>query len=256
MRLNILISGLACAGFVLAAQAEDKKPADAWDSKLVIGANAARGNSEVTTVTAGILGDRKLGSNEMHLGLEGNYGATDITQADGSSKTDTSAQNAHAFATYRRLLDERTFVSPLVDLTHDKIAYINYRLMAGAAVGRYLIKSDNQNLSAELGADFIREEIAGYDDIDSMTDNRGALRIAQRYDVKLKTGAKIWEAVEYLPTFDNFGRYLMNAEIGAETAMTEHINIRVVVQDKYNSRPPDAKKSNDLLVTAGLSWAL
>jgi putative salt-induced outer membrane protein YdiY len=91
-----------------------------------------------------------------------------------------------------------------------------------------------------------------WDKLGDEKDKPAAFRAAQNYNWKVSETARIWETVEYLPTADDWGNYLLNAEVGAEAAMTTKVNLRVVLQDKFNSRPAPDKKENDLTLIAGI----
>jgi putative salt-induced outer membrane protein YdiY len=66
----------------------------------------------------------------------------------------------------------------------------------------------------------------------------------------------MWESAEYLPAFDDFQRFLLNAELGTEAAMNTRLSLRIVLQDKYNSDPAPGKKANDVTLIGGLTYKL
>lgn len=237
---------LVWAGNALAA-GEAK---DAWETSVAVGANITRGNSETMLLNGSAVTERKGGVNECRFSVEGNYGETTVTQADGTEDTQANVQNAKGAATYRRLFNERLYGALNADLSHDDIADIEYRLIVGPALGYYFIKSDRNTLSSEAGVNYIQDKVAGDED------NRYALRLAERSEHKIGATSKVWQSAEYLPTVDDFSQYLLNAELGAEAAMTTKVSLRVVLQDKYNSEPGAGKDQNDLTLIAGVSYKL
>jgi hypothetical protein len=80
--------------------------------------------------------------------------------------------------------------------------------------------------------------------------------------------AKIWQSAEYLPKANDFGDYLLSAEVGAEAAMNSRVSLRIVLQDKYDSTPAivladkndsasgSALNANDLTLIAGVAIKL
>lgn len=76
--------------------------------------------------------------------------------------------------------------------------------------------------------------------------------MAQRYELKLPAKSKLWEEIEIMPAFEDFDNYFVNFELGAEAAMTEIINLRLVFMDQYNSQPAAGKERNDLQLIGGL----
>ena len=78
------------------------------------------------------------------------------------------------------------------------------------------------------------------------------LRAVSRYDYKLSETAKIWETIEYLPEFEDFGVYLINYELGVEAALNSRFNLRLVFEDKYDSDPAPGIEKNDVIIKSAL----
>jgi putative salt-induced outer membrane protein YdiY len=244
--------GLVSAAAVW-AQAPVAAPVPPWNSSVAAGATVTRGNSKTMLLNGSAVSEYKADQNELRLGVEANYGETEVTTGSGTNETKTTENNLNnvrAFGEYRRLLTERDYAYGRAEILHDEIASIDYKALVGPGLGRYLIKGDQQTLTAEAGATYIRWRQAGEDD-DTI-----ALRLAERYDLKVSATSKLWESVEYMPSFDDFGRYLLNAEVGAEAAMNTRLSLRAVLQDKYNSNPAPDKDLNDLTLIAALVYKL
>ncbi|OQA28773.1 MAG: hypothetical protein BWY59_00675 [Verrucomicrobia bacterium ADurb.Bin345] len=244
--MGVLFSAILSAALV--AQAEEGAGAK-WENRINGGLNLTRGNSKNMLLNAGAASERKGDANEVSLGAEINYGETEVKK-DGEEYDETNVDNAKAFAKYRRLLDERNYVYLNGDVGRDEMADIRYRAIVGPGVGRYFLKGDKHTLSAELGAGYVFEDVGGVED------DYAAARVAQAYELKLGDGTRFWESVEYLPRVDDMSQYLLNAEIGAEAAMTAKLSLRVVLQNKYNSEPAPDRDSNDLTLTAGVAYKL
>lgn len=252
----LLLAGMAmCVATATLAQgtAPAAVPGSLWKTTVAAGANVTRGNSETMLLNGAVISVFKQDRNEARVGVEANYGETQVTQGSGtneSKKTDTNVNNARAFGEYRRLLTERNYLYGNAELLQDDIADITYRLMVGPGVGRYFLMSDTQKLSGEAGVAYIKDKVGGKED------DRMVARLAERYEIKVSATASVWEQVEYLPSFEDFSQCLINAEVGAEAAMNARLSLRVVLQDKYNSDPAPGKDQNDLALIAGLSYKL
>ena len=216
---------------------------------MAAGFNVARGNSRIMLVSVNLTSDRKGTPNELHFGADGNYGEAEVVETNVTSRTDTNVQNVRLLGAYRRLFRERNYGALNGEISHDEITDVRYRLIVGPGLGRYLIKDKRNSLVAEIGVVDIHERVAG------RNDNRAALRLLERFERKTGEASRIWESVEYLPSLGEAGRYLVNAEVGAETAMTARLSLRVLAQDRWNSDPEPGRKNKDLLVTAGLLYA-
>lgn len=221
-----------------------------WATGASAGANLARGNTRSTLLNGGVVSEAKAGSNEARIGIEANFGETEVVTTNGIKKMETNVQNMRGFAEYRRLWDERDYGYLNGEILNDEIADIDYRLMVGPGVGRYFVKNAQQKCSGEIGVTYIQEKLAGEED------DTVALRIAQRCETKVGTGGKLYEAVEYLPSLDDFATFLLNAEAGAEAMMSDRMSLRLAIQDKYNSDPATGKKENDFILIGGLTVKL
>jgi len=73
------------------------------------------------------------------------------------------------------------------------------------------------------------------------------VRVAQRFEMKLLATSKVWESIECLAAIDDYGNDLVNLEIGAEAAVNARLNLRVVFQNQFNSRPAPGKDDKKLL---------
>jgi putative salt-induced outer membrane protein YdiY len=251
---TLLVAGLAglMAGVVVAQEAKPAAtaPVAPWNTSLAAGVNVSRGNTRTMLLNGKVMSEFRKDSNEASLGVEGNYGEAEVTAADGTTETQGNVENARGYADYRRLLNAHTYGYLNSEIRNDNIAGIDYRFIVGPGIGQYLIRGDAQNLSVEAGVAYISEKVAGIED------DKMALRLAQKYDRKIGSSAKVWESAECLPTIDDFDDYLFTAEVGVEAAMNARVSLRLVLQDKYDSTPGAGLKRNDLVVIGGLTVKL
>ncbi len=250
----IMVAGMTAlmAGGVMAQAVKPAAvgPVAPWNTSVSAGLNLSRGNSRNLLMNGSVVSEFKKDANEASLGVEGNYGETDVTLEDGSQETQSNVENARAYADYRRLLNARTYGYLNGDLRNDNISEIDYRFMVGPGVGQYLIKSDAMSLGVEAGPSYITEKVAGIED------DKIALRVGEKFSWKVSATAKVWESVEILPAFEDFDDYLFNAELGAEAAMNSRLSLKLVLQDKYDSTPGAGLKGNDVTLIGGLSVKL
>ncbi len=226
-------------GGVISVCAEDAS----WNGEIICGLNMTAGNSDTAVLNVELRGERKWTANELRAGAQYAYGESD---------DETTVDNGKADAQYDRLLTERAFVFVNGQVSRDDIAMIDYRLIVGSGMGHHLIKSEGQNLRIELGASCIRERMDGTLPAGDEIDSSVALRVLLRHDGALGETAQLWESVEYMPDFDNFGDCLLNAEIGVETTITSRLSLRVTANDKYNSDPAPGVDRNDIAASAAL----
>jgi putative salt-induced outer membrane protein len=211
----------------------------AWDKSAALGLTLTSGNSETVLGTASLLASKKDAENEWGLGLDGAYGKNNHVK---------SVETLHGFGQYNRLFSDRFYGYMRLDGLHDSIADLEYRGTFSPGVGYYLLKDDAKRFSVEGGPAFIYEKQG------SVKKGYVSLRIAERFEYKLNDRAKLWESVEVLPQVDNFNNFLMNAELGIETKITEQLGLRAVLQDNYDNEPAIGRKKNDIRLVTALAY--
>jgi putative salt-induced outer membrane protein YdiY len=231
------------------AQAQAQAPADnksktAWHGDLALGLSVTQGNSKTLTSHGSASATKLLTADEFRLGVEGTYGLNNF----GASNETRNAENVHGLADYKHLFSDRFFGDLNLDVYHDDVADIQRREMVGPSVGYYLIKSDASRLNGMVGANYVHLR-QNHSDTDFFTAHLG-----ERGEHLFSKTAKVWEEVNYYPKVDNFAQYLLTAEAGGEAAMNSRLSLRVVFQDRYNSKPAPGKVPNDLAIISALVW--
>jgi len=248
MKMKTLIIGCSALAAVASAVAwtQNAKADDItttnWHGNVAFGLSLARGNSDTFLMNASALAAREWSQNELKFGADGQYGLNNW----GQSNQTQSADSVHGFADYKRLFTERLYGDLNVDGTHDDLADLRYRLIAGPAIGYYFIKSDKTKVNGEVGPSFIYEKLG------SNTLSYVTMRVSEHAEHSFNKGSKIWEQVDYLPQVDDFNNYLVNSEVGAEAALNTRLSLRVVAKDQFNSRPAAGRKENDITLVSAL----
>jgi len=212
-----------------------------WDASATLGVTLTRGNSRTTLVAGNVQANRKWDVNELNLGLDGVYGENSGVK---------NAESIHGYGQFNRLFTERLFGYLRLEGLHDGIADIDYRLSLSPGAGYYVIKQTNLFLRGEVGPGYVVEKIGG------KTDDYATLRVAERLEWKINERAKFWESVEYLPEVDKFSNYVINFEVGLDTAITKRLSQVTFIQDTYRSEPAPGRLHNDLKLVAGLKYKL
>ena len=221
------------------APAEEAKPK--WETSASMGLSLTKGNSDTITGTANILSQRKWEHGELRLGADATYGENAGVK---------SAEAYHAFGQYNWLFTDRAYGYIRLDGLHDDIADIQYRVTLGPGVGYYILKNDRTLLSSEAGPGVVFERQGAADETAYFT-----LRVGERFEHKFNDKTRLWQSLELLPQVDNFDNYILNAELGLETRLTEKLSIRVFAQDTYDNEPAAGRKKNDIKLVTALAYA-
>ncbi|MBN2143112.1 MAG: DUF481 domain-containing protein [Candidatus Aureabacteria bacterium] len=222
-------------------------PAMAEEGKLKTtlsaGLTLTSGNSETLQANASLVSEgESKGFGSVRFGAEANYGENTM-----NDESETTVKNIKGFGNGKKTLSEKTFAYLDLSALNDDIASIDYRVSVGPGAGLYLIKKDSSKLSVETGLSYVWEEVS------EIKDDYLTVRLSQRFDHQFSETAKIWQSLEYLPKLNDFENHLINAEAGAEAALNSKINLRLVLQDRYDSKPAENVKKNDLSLIAGIS---
>ena len=57
-----------------------------------------------------------------------------------------------------------------------------------------------------------------------------------------------------IPQANKANNFLINAEAGVESALTEKLNLQLVLQDNYANIPAPGRKNNDLRLISALAF--
>ena len=258
-RLKLFAPKLIC-GFVASlliatiARADDPAPADKkeppkkWDSNITAGLTLTRGNSKNFLASIAAATKRSWLNDEALFGASAGYGETQST-VNGSKVDTTTDSYVRGFAQWNHLFTQKFYAGLRVSGDHDDVADLAYRVTVSPLAGYYFIKTTNSFLAAEIGPSYIQEKF-----FNQSTDEYLALRIAERGEYKFKSGAKIWESVEYLPKVEDFSDYIINAEAGVSAPISKGFAVSLVIQDTFNTDPAPGKLQNDFKLIAGLTY--
>jgi putative salt-induced outer membrane protein len=214
-------------------------PPTNWVGSVALGLTLTSGNSDTLMVTLTGRADKKWDANEISLGLDASYGEDEDVKNN---------ETLRAFGQYNRLFTDRWYGYFRAEAFHDDIADIDYRFTLSPGVGYYFIKEADTLFSAEVGPGFIYEKQGG--------DTTGyfTVRLAEKFEHKFNDRVRVWQSAEFLPQVDDFDNFIVNAEVGVESALSKALSLRVVLQDTYDNRPAPDRDENDLRLITGVVW--
>ena len=247
MNRTSLLTSFAAGLALLAATASQAQtpatpalpPPPKWESTAAAGLTLTRGNSQTVLGTLDLKSSKKTPVNEYFVGANATYGE------DRNVKT---ADAMDAFGQYNRLATDRWYYGVRLDAMRDAIAGVDYRLTLAPLAGYYFIKNTNTFLSAEAGPALVYQKQGGA--------SRGlaTLRIGEKFEHKFTATAKLWQSFEILPQLDRLNRFYINAELGAESALTPKLSLRTYIQDTYYHVPAAGRQHNDAKLVTALAY--
>ncbi len=233
---NVVVAVPAPAPAPAAVELEKKYP---WESSLSAGLTLTRGNSQSLLYSAEIVTAKKTPQNEYTLGLAGSYG---------NQNSVDNVNNYKLYGQWNHLFSENFFGYIHGDASRDLIANLNYRLNIGPGAGYYFLKEKNTSLSAEGGIGYQNQHLgANYNSF-------ATLRLAENFEHKFGSVARVWQTVELLPQVDNLQNYVVNFEVGIEAAISKSLSLKTALDDTFQNQPAAGRKQNDVKLVSGVSY--
>jgi len=239
--LNLLATETSTGQASLAAAATNHVATNqpSWDGTVALGLTATAGNADSALATGNFRAHRKTARDEWTLGGDGAYGEVNSVKNN---------ETLHGYVQYNHLFNERWYGYARADGLHDGIADVTYRFTFSPGIGYYFIKTNSTSLAGEFGPAVL------YEKLDDEYHTFPVLRVAERFEHKFVSHARVWEDVEFLPPANNPREFLINGEIGAETPLTKHLSLQTYVQDNFANVPAPDRKDNDVKLVSALAY--
>lgn len=218
-------------------------PKPHWESTASAGLTLTRGNSKTFLGTLSERSTGKYDKDEYNLGANLTYGESTV-----SGINTKNVEQESAFAQFNRLFSERLFAYARGEGLHDAIADVNYRVTLGPGAGYYFIKNKRASLRGEVGPGFIFQKQADH------VHDYATFRAAEHFEFKFNGTAKLWQNAEVLPEVAHVKNYIVNAEIGVESAITKTVSMRTFLQDTYHNEPAAGRQKNDAKMVAAVTY--
>ena len=246
--LAAFISAGTCAAADATATNAPAKP-KRWETVAAAGATLTRGNSKTFLANVDLNAKRKWSRDELLLGASAGYGENETgTRAPNDNKKDVTQKYLKGFGQYNHLFNERLYGGIRVDELYDKIAAVDYRFTVSPLLGYYIIKEPATSLAVEAGPSVVFEKVAGEEN------TYAGGRVGERFEHKFKTGARIWQTLEWITQLDDSDNWLLNAEAGVSAPIVKGLEIRLVAQDSYDNQPAKDRLKNDFKLIAGVGY--
>jgi putative salt-induced outer membrane protein len=211
----------------------------AWESSVSAGLSLTKGNSDTLLTTVAFKTHTKTPTNEFMFGADGSYGENDSVKNN---------ETLHGVSQYNHLFGKRFYGFFNLEGLHDGIADLQYRFTLSPGAGYYFVKTTNTTFAGEVGPGLIFQRLGGVDT------TYASMRLAERFEHKLNDGARVWQKVEFLPQVNKPDNFLVNAEIGAEAALTKTFYLQVTLQDNFVNQPAPGRKDNDVKLISSLVY--
>lgn len=250
----LLVVGLCSSRSAHAAcnPAEDpcapKKELDAWVKSLALGFNYTSGNSDTTNLS--VLGGASRETADDIIDIAAAYGYGEDRARDGEGEDSKNKDDFRANADYKYLLSDRIFVGVGANFLYDDISDVDYRVSLVPTVGYFLLKDEDFKLSVDAGPGYTFERVA------DIEDDYFSPKVGERFDWTISCTSKIYQKAEIFFDTNDSDNYLVNAELGLESALSSSLSLVFLVRDTLDNQPAADREKNDLAMITALKVAL
>ena len=219
--------------------AESLTETEGWASSVDLGATVTSGNTDTTLLNLGINSSLKRGKNEYAVKASYTYG-----EDDGNA----TADELLASLDWNRLISKRAYLGAILKFRRDELSDIDYRVDLTAKGGYYFIKSDDRLFSLEAGPGLTIEKAGG------KTDQYATFYLGQKYEEQLNDSVRLFQSLNLYTSFSNFDDYRIIGELGAESKLSENLNLKVLLQNQFENEPAAGREQNDFKLVTGINY--
>jgi len=230
--------GLETAVDRYVAAMDDGSP---WEASGALSIAVTSGNSDTVTVAAGLQASKMWDPWKLTLKLDSIYG-----RANGVEN-----KNEHIFQ--ERLERQLTPVSWLFQdllLEHDAQENLNIRVQFTVGYRRQLVKKEKFELFGEIGGGVLYEEFR------TKTETEGILHLGVDWKWQITDKLLYTQVIRVYPSLSEFGEFRLMTESVFTAPLSDRIDARLAILDRYDSAAGAGIKKNDLVVTFGLQIKL
>ncbi len=205
-------------------------------------------SSEVTTLRTAA--DISYRTREYLVGVSGTFNVTDQPGSDSESQT---RRRENIGLNYQRFRGERWFTDWTAGWErHDELGILS-RYSVGGALGRYLVQTNQNQLSMTGGLNATRESFIGEDESTVNAEGRIQLRYLHR---RIVPESNITFTTNVFPLLEDPSIYRTETDLIFRREFIEDLYFDVTLSHSYNSEPPTGAQKVDYSLTTsiGYSW--
>jgi putative salt-induced outer membrane protein YdiY len=175
--------------------------------------------------------------------------------ASGLASSETTANAIRGgWAASRNLggTKSRGFFQGFNDYEYDAFLGLDLRTVLGGGMGYNLVRNDRGFLTLSGGGAWNREKFDSRIASDPNPRSSAEVYVQQEWVYKI---GRIWSVNEKFVVFPNLtklGDLRMNLDATLAASLTRIFGFQVTVSDRYLTNPPDGRRRNDIIFTAGI----
>ncbi|NDV63536.1 DUF481 domain-containing protein [Puniceicoccales bacterium CK1056] len=236
--LDTVVSGWEAGGrdpIVATREAELAGQLRKWTYMAGVDLSGKDGNSE--NFASAIVAEAKLEGPSDRLTI---YGSYKYKESDGIRSEDEQKGGIN----YTNFFSEKWGWYVREELERDTFEGIEFRTTTAAGLTHRFIKEERLTLEGNAGLIYRYES---YQDTGAESDGSAGLDLGLNLMWQFADWGKLVSSLEYTPSFDDFGRYLLDHESGIDIPLgtSDKWTMRFGVSNQYNSEPSGGREELD-----------
>ena len=218
-----------------------------WSGSVDAGMNAARGNSDTTSLTLSLKTARVSEATRLTFNIT-SLQATNRT----NGQTSTSANAIRSGVRYDLNLNDRLYTFGFATFESNRVQNLELRNVLGAGTGYRLFQTARGGVLDLFAGGSVNQEF-----FSEREDRRTAeFLVGQDFSAPLSSRTSVNGRFSFFPNLSVLGEYRAVLDSTANTKLNNWIGWQVTVSNIYVSNPPGTSRNNDLLVSTGIRVSL
>jgi len=239
----VFVGVLMLAGTVWAQETIDPN----WTGQLSAGWTSARGNTSTDSLSLSASAEKRREKDRVSLGADYANGRQKVQS---TGKRETSEDWWRAMGKYDYFFSPKWYGFVNGRYETDKIALLDYRVLAGAGAGHQFIENERTNFSVEAGLAHQSESF------DNGTPDNEQVTAQAGYKVthQLKDTIKLLHDLTYFPSMEEFSDYYLSTSGEIRAHFTENMFSSFKAILNRDSTPARGQGSTDTKFIVSIGW--
>jgi putative salt-induced outer membrane protein len=218
-----------------------------WNVGANVGFALARGNSDTTNLSIGFTSVRTGLRDKLSA-----YASSIYAQSSVAGVSSVTADDVRGGARYDRDITSRLFGFGSGDFEYNSPQDLDLRSIYTGGFGYKAIKSETTSLDFLAGANYTREAYST-----GMDRNIAGLTLGEDFMHKFGKSTTVTEQYLVYPELSGgtVGQYRFAFDMAVTTKISKWLGWQTTASDRYLSNPIPGTKTNDLILTTGLTVA-
>ena len=217
---------------------------DLWGGFLDVGYATARGNADTQTFTLNTRADRSTNRDKISVFFTSIFAANST-----NGPRETTANSKIGGVIYDLNLTPKWFAWGATTLESDQFQELDLRFVPAGGIGHHTINTENTKLDLRVGVSYNREFFST-----GLDRNSVEIVLGNDFTHNFSKTTSLQQHLRLYPNASN-GAFRMNFDTTFAAALAKWLSLQVSFIDRYLSNPVPGRKTNDMLISAGVRFS-